>query len=579
MVITTARRREGDEGFTLIELLISMVIFSIAVVALIPMFLGMTKAAVFAKTYTQARNLAQDQVEGMRQLPFHVDASNQRDATGAAVPTAKVDLVDNYYPALTPAATGTTLADVTTGYVTAAAVTGRAPGDPAGAFYRTVKTRVLAGEGATYRILVAAQFLTGAGAAIAPQAGYSYADTAGLDEVPSTVLAVTVQVVWTRYGKVRSHKTYTRIDQAQPVRPLVNAQARGELLKVASTLPGGVQVTASLGSVSADGSAAAGITSSVDALGASVATTPGTSVTGARSSGNAPPSQTVATATDNSGGDQQGSGCLTVCFGKTVVTGGTLSVDRGLPLVGYAADGTGNPILAAVQGQGSSGRPAFRFANAPDRTDLMLQAAVPLVTLTGPPATPANAYGTAFGGLWTSQTSGTAHTVNAWAGSCGSFGVCPSTPTAGSVVDILPTTFTPAGRGVVQIQLYGAVAKCSTDGTTPSATATYKAVVSAWQSGSYQVVGTVQNGGSALPDPATIKVANVAGVDHWLSEYIPSWTALTALDILTGAGGNVARGTTDGIITFNTVPTRLGDPSSAISVQVAPMSCYAEDNR
>ena len=133
-----------------------------------------------------------------------MDASNQRDATGAAAPTAKVDLVDNYYPSLTPVATGSTVADVTTGYVSAAAATGRAAGDPAGAFYRTVRTRVLAGEGSTYRILVAAQFLTGAGAAVAPATGYVYSNTAGLDEVPSTVLAVTVQVVWTRYGKVRS---------------------------------------------------------------------------------------------------------------------------------------------------------------------------------------------------------------------------------------------------------------------------------------------------------------------------------------------------------------------------------------
>ena len=33
----------------------------------------------------------------MRQLPYHVDASNQRDATGAAAPAAEVDLVDNYF--------------------------------------------------------------------------------------------------------------------------------------------------------------------------------------------------------------------------------------------------------------------------------------------------------------------------------------------------------------------------------------------------------------------------------------------------------------------------------------------------
>lgn len=582
MLIKIAPPGDQDEGFTLVEILISMIIFGIAVTALIPMFLGMTKASVLAKTYTQARNLAQEQVERMRQLPFHVDASNQSDATGAGAPAALVDLVDNYYPSLTTVATGTTLNTVTSGYV--AAASGRAPGEPVGAFYRTVNTRVLAGEGTTYRILVDSQFLSGAGVAVAPPTGYSYSNTAGLDETPSTVMGITVQVVWTRYGKSNRHSTYTRMDQAQPTRPLVNAQARGELLKVASTLPGGVQVTADLASISADGSAAAGITASVDALGAAVGTTPGATIQGARSSGNAPPSQTVAGANDNAGGDLTGIGCLTVCYGKTVVTGGSLSVDRALPLVGYAADGTGSPIWAALQGQGSSGRPAFLFGNVADRTDLMLQPLAALVTLRpkeqlGTSAAAGSADGTGFAGLWTSQTAGATHNVNAVAGSCGAAGVCPVSPVAGSVIDLMPTTFTPAGRGVVQIQMYGAAIKCGTDGTTPSATATYKADVYAWKSGSYQLVGTVQNGGSALPDPATIKVATVLGVDVMLNTYITSWSALTTLDVLTGAGGNVARGTTDGIITLNTVSTRSGDPGSAISVQVSPMSCYAEDNR
>jgi hypothetical protein len=322
----------------------------------------------------------------------------------------------------------------------------------------------------------------------------------------------------------------------------------------------------------------------VDSLGAAVGITPGATIQGARSSGNAPPSQTVAGANDNAGGDLTGIGCLTVCYGKTVVTGGSLSVDRALPLVGYAADGTGSPILASLQGQGSSGRPAFQFGNVPNRTDLMLQTLVPLVTMRpkeqlGTSVASGSADGTGFAGLWTSQTAGATHSVNAVAGSCGAVGVCPASMVAGSVIDLMPTTFTPAGRGVVQIQMFGASIKCGTDGTTPSAIATYKADVYAWKSGSYQLVGTVTNGGSPLPDPATIKVATVSGVDVMLSTYIPSWSALTTLDVLTGAGGNVARGTTDGVITLNTVSTRAGDPSSAISVQVSPMSCYAEDNR
>jgi len=584
MLTKNASRVVRDEGFTLVEILISLIIFGIAVMSLIPMFLNMTESAVLAKTYTQARNLAQEQVEGMRQLPYHVDASNQRDASGGDAATAKIDLVDNYYPSISPVATGTSLANVSLGYVDAAATAGRAPGDPAGAFYRTIRSRTLAGEGSTYRILITSQFLNGVGTPVAPQTNYNYADKTGLDEVPSTVLGITVQVVWTRYGATRSHRTYTRIDQAQPTRPLVNAQARAELLKVASTLPGGVQVTADLANVSADASAAAGITAAVDALGAAVGTTPGTTVQGARSSGSAPPSQTVAGVTDGAGGDLSGSACLTVCYGKTVVTGGSLLVDRALPRVGYAADGTGSPIMASVRGEGSSGRPAFQFANVPDRADLMLQSSVPLVTLRpkeqlGTASSGGSADGTAFAGLWTTQTSGTTHSVNASAGSCGAAGVCATTPVAGSVIDVMPTTFTPSARGVVQIRIFGASIKCGTDGTTPSVLATFKAEVYAWQSGSYQLVGTVQNGGAALPDPATIKVATVVGTDVMLSTYISSWSALTTLDMLTGAGGNVARGTTDGIITLNTVPTRTADASSAISVQVAPMSCYAEDNR
>ena len=76
---------------------------------------------------------------------------------------------------------------MTTGYVSAAAATGRAAATRP-ALLPHCPTRVLAGEGSTYRILVAAQFLTGAGTAVALQAGYVYSNTAGLDEVPSTVL-------------------------------------------------------------------------------------------------------------------------------------------------------------------------------------------------------------------------------------------------------------------------------------------------------------------------------------------------------------------------------------------------------
>lgn len=584
MTLNAIRRHHDDQGFTLIEIIIAMLIFAVAISALIPMFLGMTKAATFAKTYTQARNLAQDQVESMRQLPFHIDASNQKDSSGGDASTSRVDLVDTYYPALTPVASGTTAANVSTGFVAASATAGRVTGDPAGAFFRTVSTRTLPGEGSSYRILVTGQFIDGSGAAVAPQVGYLYSDKTGLDEVPSTAMAVTVQVVWTRYGKTKLHKTYTRIDQAQPVRPLVNAQARAELLRVTSTLPGDVQVTADVANVSADGSAAAGITASVDALGAAVSTTPGVTVAGARSSGSAPPTQTVANASDNAGGDLLGIGCLTVCFGKTVVTGGSLSVDKALPLVGYASDGTGSPMLASVQGQGSSGRPAFRFANVPDRTDLLLSLTSPLVTLRpkeqlGLPLIGGSADGTGFAGLSTSQISGSAHNVSAKAGSCGSSGPCPTTATAGSVIDIMPTTFIPSGRGVVQIQLFGAAIACSTDGTTPAAAATYKADVYVWKSTGYQLVGTATNGGLQLPDPSTIKVTTNLGVDVMLSQYIQSWSAMTTLDVLTGAAGNVARGTTDGIITLNTAPTRMSDPSSTVAVQVSPMSCYAEDNR
>jgi hypothetical protein len=79
---------------------------------------------------------------------------------------------------------------------------------------------------------------------------------------------------------------------------------------------------------------------------------------------------------------------------------------------------------------------------------------------------------------------------------------------------------------------------------------------------------------------ATMPVGTAGGVTKDLSDYIASWgSAPFNQHINTGADGNTAIGSIDGVVSLVTQPTRSGDATSEIGVKVGALSCYAEDDR
>lgn len=78
---------DGDEGFTLVEVVVALLIFAVAAQSLAYSLISSAVASTRARSQTTVKNLAQQRIEAMRTLPFHVDAQNG----------PYVDLLDLYY--------------------------------------------------------------------------------------------------------------------------------------------------------------------------------------------------------------------------------------------------------------------------------------------------------------------------------------------------------------------------------------------------------------------------------------------------------------------------------------------------
>ncbi|MGE0823623.1 MAG: type IV pilus modification protein PilV [Candidatus Binatia bacterium] len=59
--------RSGEQGFSLLEVLVAMVVFSIAALGMASLQVGTIQANAQAKRRTQATNIAQTQIERLRQ--------------------------------------------------------------------------------------------------------------------------------------------------------------------------------------------------------------------------------------------------------------------------------------------------------------------------------------------------------------------------------------------------------------------------------------------------------------------------------------------------------------------------------
>ena len=78
---------QADAGFSLLEIMVAITVFAIAAAGITPLFLSSIRAAAIAKYNTQAKNLMQERIDSMRNLPYHVATSSG----------PYVDLLDTYF--------------------------------------------------------------------------------------------------------------------------------------------------------------------------------------------------------------------------------------------------------------------------------------------------------------------------------------------------------------------------------------------------------------------------------------------------------------------------------------------------
>lgn len=315
------------------EVVIAMGLLAVLLVAALPMFLSMVRGTVVTRVQTQAKNLAQERMEQLRDLRYHVDRQNG----------PFLDLLDIYYTnanASSPSTTVTVGGDTLTGrYVATGGGTG---GEPPAPYYK-VQTAALAGA-TGFSQVVAAQFLEADGKTVVPAsrfqgtatAGYD-SQVAGRDTPPTLMLGVTVITRWTQDGVQKTFRTYTTVTETRPERPVLQSQARSTAVDVSSTAADGTTLQLQGGVASLDGAQSSGSSVSGYVTGA-LARRTGQAVQEGRSARFQLPGQPVALL--GSGSAVVPAGCSWFGFGGTDVANVTGDVGSGLPKAPVNVDDT-----------------------------------------------------------------------------------------------------------------------------------------------------------------------------------------------------------------------------------------------
>jgi prepilin-type N-terminal cleavage/methylation domain-containing protein len=560
------RRPDAEGGFSLIEILVAITLLGLLSAAIVPMLITGLRASVVAKLDTGAKNLSQQRFELMRNLPFRI-------AYDPAISTG-VDMLDTYYPNLTPPSGGFT----TPGYVTTQP---RRPGEPTtGAFYRSKFVQALGST--NYTEYVASQFLTPdttPKVAVTPPAGYS--TTTINDRAPSTLLGVTVVTEWF-YGTSSKRLTvYTEISDVAPGPPLVTLQARATALRIGSTVGLGVDQTDLLlesGVLNIDGGLSSGANAAATGTGGFASSTPGVRVTGASVSRSAPPDALAASASDTSSHDLTWQGDLVARVPRSQVDNVAAKTSFGEPIAGTSAI----PIKST-----SLGTFDMRFTNMPniDNVNFGFDPATYYIARQPAGAATEQAQSTGYAG----SVGGTGHSA----------AVALTART--SDIQILQTDF--AREGLVQMQLISSSLTCASDGTTASSTPAYSArirfqtytynALAPTLSTNYGWTGWTALSSSQASDP--LATANLAvgvggapvgyrnGQIRYLGEYVQGLSSLTAggltSALVASPDGNRMEARPSAMVNLSTVPLRSGEPLSAVNVGLGVLSCVAEDNR
>lgn len=579
MRLRSANRRTAgtEEGFTLIEVIVALGLLMTVSLSVLPLLVKSVQAANVAKGNTQAKNLLQERVELMRNLPFHVPYS-----TGAQY----VDLLDIYFhdrqsPSTNSFCSTAAFASATNTYTC------------------TLNSAKLGFPG--FSETITTQFLNKDRAVIAPLAGYTSQSTAGLDVPPSQMIGSRITVTWTQYGKSNSYSTYTQIGNGSAGAPQTVAKIRSTGVSIDSTTDDVTPATLARfdgGLITADAGVSTGATARAVATGAHSSFSSGeTSAGQAVGSLDAPPDQlTFATVT---GSTSSGVPCSTsvVCFGPSYVANLTGKAAGGVPVVGTA----GAPVTASIMKSGSAGDRGYWFGNVP--TGVLQARLVNLgVQSLGLPPTTSNptqlvrslqgasnagysvACGAAPAAISNADFVTTKAHIATTGGSTHSVTAC-ATATARRL-DIMPTSFAP--NGVVQVTLNHASLSCSSNGAGSAApTSDWGAAVSYWNAATSSYVSL--NVAKGSPDPLTSSLLTTGpggvlvgtsplGAPLYLGDFISSWSSGS---LNAGATTGTARQSDLTAVALSTVPTRDGDTTgqSSINVALGQLSCTAQDNR
>lgn len=576
---------DRDDGFTLTEVVVAIGLLALVMIAVLPVFISMLQGTVVTKMNTQAKNLAQERMDQMRNLRFHIDRQNG----------PFLDLLDMYYTNADSAGAATV---VTTGgvpltgaYVASGAASG---GEPAAPFYR-VTTGPLPGA-TDFSQIIDTQFLAPDGTTV-PATRYQDlydSQVVGKDQPPTLMLGVTVITKWVQGGSPKTYRTYTRITDGRPQQPVIQSQSRAVAVDITSTAVDGTTLQLRGGVANVDGAQSSGSSVSGYAVGALATQTGLAGVSGAAAQFSLP---AQSPATSGSTGPVSGGGaCSWYGFGTTGVIDVTGDVTSGLPkapsdvdaatppnqLSGYiATNGAGScgqlsydNLAGGGVGLGSSDPVGYEMGAAP-------YVRIPDTTSGDGPSISGSGYVTA--------TTLTATPKEVRSGAAVSM--------AQSVV-LFPGTPEPSsGKGLVSASVTSARVSCvSGSSSTPgTVTGAYTLTLGWWGKHGSDLAAewhtaTWTYDSTASPaltqtgdtwDPANTVLGNGTTLSQLVQLSTPSGTPNT---VTTGATSGL-RGFPSGIVTLTTAPTRNSttDPTnsaySAINVQLGRLTCVADDQR
>jgi Tfp pilus assembly protein PilV len=568
-----AKSRDREDGLTLIEVVTALMIFGFLIAGTSALTLSGIRGLAVSRMDTVGKNLTQERLEKMRNLPYFVSAT----ITGGSP-----DLFDKYYVNTTTAAATTS----SSGFVSSAGARDTANGDPAtGPFYRTIcqqpvppatttACNVAGGDTrfADYTQRVTVQLLNGDGSVISnPSFDSASTGTAGLQ--PTAIVGVTVTTLWKAASTPKKYSIYSKITDTSSKAPVVTLQARMSALRFTGQLPQQRELLVEAGVIDLNGSLSSSTAASATATGVHANIDSGTSQAGATDFIAAPPNATHGSVLGSAFQTQDAlmNAKVADVSGSGVANVGASTLN-GNPSAGTSAA----PVTASLFGGGSgSGNGSFALTadNEPSNSRLQLTGPVAQLYTQGCGTSCAAVTGTGY----LASTSGATHSATA-----------NVQATMAGVLELFPTQFAPFGVVQVTVTTNLSLTCTSKAGSSPpaSATASYGATVKYWTGTTYS---TLLLGQLNAADPLTTNILSTqVGVDPsgnplYLSDYVQGWSSLTAPGLtaatkLTTSKTSVST-TFPGFLSIQSAPMRTTDPTSTFGVQLGAATCTAGDLR